>query len=108
MLNTATRLASSAGAVRARSTTTTTAARANSSKLAKIPSNTTRETAGATRPARASASHVTLPTQMRQPISTLAGTIRRARPSSRVPRWTRGHSRANAHRNAGANMNGYT
>ena len=92
----------------ARSTTTTTAPSDNRFKATKIPSNSTQETARGTRPARASTNHVTVPTQMRQPTSTLTGTIRRARPSSRVPRWTRGHSRANAHRNAGANRNGYT
>ena len=39
--------------------------------------------------------------------ATPIGTMRYARSSSRVRRWTRGHSLANAHSTAGANANGY-
>ena len=108
MPNTATRLASSAGAVGARSTTTATAPSANRFKAATDPSKHTQKIAGSTAPACESPNNATPPIQNKQPTDTLTPIIRRARSSNRVRRRTRGHSRANAHRNAGANMNGYT
>ena len=104
--NATTRLTSSAGAVCARRTTTTTAASDKAFAVAMVASRTATEraplTASWTNPATYTAAR---PAHMAHVIATLTGTIRRARSSSQVRRCTRGHSLANAHRNAGGIAN---
>ena len=104
MLNRTTRRLSAGGAVSARRATTTTAAKDITFGVVVSTSITVTNPNPVTalvKYGEASPPHSAKPSIM------LTDTMRRAKSSRPVRRWSRGHSRANAHRNAGANANGY-